>query len=561
MSGKTKEKKSKMGKKRSNSTKKTVEINDEPPKKRARQSKKSKKQQDQVEIPPLPQESDNVTIPPLPNSSKTPRRGSTRSKIPRAKTSVVDPIIPQNKSSKSKNKNKNKTKTKSKSKSKNKQKYDDTEDDDDKDFSDDDNDDSDVDIDEFSASSESDSVFQPLSQRVKTKTKSKTKTKNVSNSQSKSKSKTKSKTTSKTKSKTNSSRKDKAKKTTLKKSKTASNVDLNILMISSDDSDDSDDSDEETSNSKKSKTKTKTKTKSKSKGKEKETGKGKGKKKVVEKRRARFRNVCSQKTRDRIDRAMWQRMFMVSAEIINEHKRKYAVLGSTGNVYFVTIGDLNECTCPDFLKGNLCKHVLFVMLKVLRVQRHSELVYQKALLSSELETIFNNAPQTLFGVLANDQVRTKYAQMTGNAVDNSNSNDNKIERKEIEGDCAICMEEMIEGKNDRKNALVWCQGQCGQNIHKQCFNEWAKNQISSGDEVTCPYCRTRWANSEDYGGNSGSNGRGGRGRTSGGDYGDSVNEGYLNFGEEQGQDRYRDTSTYSDWGWGGYGRRRRWGWY
>jgi uncharacterized Zn finger protein len=44
--------------------------------------------------------------------------------------------------------------------------------------------------------------------------------------------------------------------------------------------------------------------------------------------------------------------------------RKYAVLGSTGNVYEVHIKKVPMCSCPDFERGNLCKHVLFVMLKV-----------------------------------------------------------------------------------------------------------------------------------------------------------------------------------------------------
>lgn len=42
-------------------------------------------------------------------------------------------------------------------------------------------------------------------------------------------------------------------------------------------------------------------------------------------------------------------------------KGTFAVLGSTGNVYTVTITTQPSCSCPDFQKrGDPCKHLLFV---------------------------------------------------------------------------------------------------------------------------------------------------------------------------------------------------------
>ncbi len=34
--------------------------------------------------------------------------------------------------------------------------------------------------------------------------------------------------------------------------------------------------------------------------------------------------------------------------------------GTTGNLYTVTINHLPTCTCPDHLKGNMCKHIIYV---------------------------------------------------------------------------------------------------------------------------------------------------------------------------------------------------------
>ena len=58
--------------------------------------------------------------------------------------------------------------------------------------------------------------------------------------------------------------------------------------------------------------------------------------------------------------------------------------GSGIAVYEVTVGRHPDCTCPDFQKGNLCKHYLFVMLRVLRLDRADPLVWQRALMKKEV---------------------------------------------------------------------------------------------------------------------------------------------------------------------------------
>jgi len=43
---------------------------------------------------------------------------------------------------------------------------------------------------------------------------------------------------------------------------------------------------------------------------------------------------------------------------IGNQEETFVVFGSTGNVYHVHICKIPTCTCPDFLKGNLCKHIV-----------------------------------------------------------------------------------------------------------------------------------------------------------------------------------------------------------
>ena len=63
---------------------------------------------------------------------------------------------------------------------------------------------------------------------------------------------------------------------------------------------------------------------------------------------------------------------------------QFVVLGATKNVYTVTVGRYLHCTCPDFAKGNVCKHQLFVMLRVLKLAQDNPVVWQRALLKSEV---------------------------------------------------------------------------------------------------------------------------------------------------------------------------------
>ena len=111
------------------------------------------------------------------------------------------------------------------------------------------------------------------------------------------------------------------------------------------------------------------------------------------------------------------------------------------------------------------------MINVLKVRE--DLAYQLALLSTELVEIFSNAPVT--------------PQSTSGAT--SISTETGGSRKPVEGDCPICVMEFEEGDD-----IVWCKAACGNNIHRQCFEQWAK---SKAGQVKCVYCRTPWKGDED----------------------------------------------------------------
>ena len=93
--------------------------------------------------------------------------------------------------------------------------------------------------------------------------------------------------------------------------------------------------------------------------------------KVEEKRDGRIRTL-TQAIRDRIGRALGQRMFLIERKDTSAEGslgQEFTLLGSTGNVYKVKINKHPNCYCPDHMKSNLCMHILFVFLKVLRTPR------------------------------------------------------------------------------------------------------------------------------------------------------------------------------------------------
>ncbi|KAJ3311123.1 hypothetical protein HDU76_003203, partial [Blyttiomyces sp. JEL0837] len=269
---------------------------------------------------------------------------------------------------------------------------------------------------------------------------------------------------------------------------------------------------------------------------------------VEEKREARFKAKASQAVQDRISRALQQRMFLLSRKTVSNHHHEFAVLGSTGNVYTVHVRKISSCDCPDFGKGNLCKHILFVYLKVLRVDSDSYMIYQTALLTSELEEIFNGAMKVDPTVLAGKKVIASYKRHvsgTGEDEEGGEDDDGGVKQRALEGSCPICFEDFEESD---KTKVVWCTTSCGNNIHTTCFQNWKAATEKKGEKATCVYCRAVWIT-------PGAVDKSGKGK---GKRALEGEEGYLNLGDVARLPSERDTSSYSEWA---PINRRRWrGW-
>lgn len=113
-----------------------------------------------------------------------------------------------------------------------------------------------------------------------------------------------------------------------------------------------------------------------------------------------------------------------------------------------------------------------VLSRVLRAPFN--LVYQLALLTTELREIFGNAPPIDTGDRSGGEKHDKI-------------------RKSLEDDCPICFSPYEDAEE-----IVYCRATCGNNIHKECFETWANTKRKSpGEKVTCPMCRTPWQGDDD----------------------------------------------------------------
>ncbi|KAG8753300.1 hypothetical protein FRC14_006180 [Serendipita sp. 396] len=82
---------------------------------------------------------------------------------------------------------------------------------------------------------------------------------------------------------------------------------------------------------------------------------------VEEKRLARIRTHCPKAILERVDRVKTQRFYMIDREKIGSFTReRFKVLGSTGNVYTVTITNLPTCDVSDQKYGKYHLTAYFV---------------------------------------------------------------------------------------------------------------------------------------------------------------------------------------------------------
>ena len=199
----------------------------------------------------------------------------------------------------------------------------------------------------------------------------------------------------------------------------------------------------------------------------------------------------------RLARALSQRLYIVDTEEFSAAggpSRTFKVLGSTGNIYTVVVGGEVRCNCPDGAR-TVCKHRIFILVRVLQAGNSSPLVYQDALVSSERAQLFGAGP-AVSSAVAPEAVRAAYSSATGKTppspatASGGGSSGEPVHRGQASDDCPICFEELPGCGGDR--AFEVCTS-CKNGVHAECAAKWAAAMRGCGQQANCPHCRATWA--------------------------------------------------------------------
>lgn len=192
-------------------------------------------------------------------------------------------------------------------------------------------------------------------------------------------------------------------------------------------------------------------------------------------------------------------------------------------------------------------------------------VYQKALLTSELQDVFGNAPPDPTSTAHNPDAIQAWHRATGTPMKAQASGSSSQTQVKTEDDddkervaqeepagkrrlpteedtCPVCYEDIF---GEDLSYFVFCSTGCGGPVHKECFSNWANTTQAQGKSLTCVYCREPWTGPE-----AGAKGKGRGGRTAAAtmapnpDALPSYQEGYLNLASAVGISSFRDTSSY-----------------
>jgi len=261
--------------------------------------------------------------------------------------------------------------------------------------------------------------------------------------------------------------------------------------------------------------------------------------KLSEKRLFRTRSKCPKPLQDNLMRAATQKFSVLALPQLpddwpdrvvlgkpTKDRSKAAVdldlVGSTGNVYSVTLDFRPTCTCPNFAKKeDICKHIFFVLQKIVGLSRDSPILYQRAYLSTELIEIYDSLYDSLESSniggrhVAAPKIRAEY---------NKRSIVSKI-GTELCDQCG----KRLDPKTHRSSDAIRCpRRHCGGVFHSSCVlmpdldrltldsTSREKKPLIRTTKISCPLCDTMF----------------------------DHDEGYVNIADLTGQSRSRDTSTY-----------------
>ncbi|KAG9413222.1 hypothetical protein AC1031_016238 [Aphanomyces cochlioides] len=207
-------------------------------------------------------------------------------------------------------------------------------------------------------------------------------------------------------------------------------------------------------------------------------------------RLAPYRMKIPDLVKERIDMTLSTTMYLVQTS----GPTNYVIQEQNSNKkHRVLIGSVQSCSCGD---KEICCHILFVMIKILRVPATNPVVWQRSLIDSETNMVLTGGYcQSENGGARKTFLRRKLADPT---APSSQPGTNEVQAREcarhalVEGEvCAICQEEMVEAQQN----LTYCKRGCGNNFHIDCMKIFGESRKQSKENIICPLCRQDWGDS------------------------------------------------------------------
>ena len=175
-------------------------------------------------------------------------------------------------------------------------------------------------------------------------------------------------------------------------------------------------------------------------------------------------------------RGQSQRLYLIETiDTKTMYAKKYSVMGSTGNVYEVTIKDEPECTCPDYAtRGNRCKHIYFILIRVMKCDDEDKDLYT----NKDLLGMFTNIPKLNTSIVIDGKKKQLYDQLKNKTPGQTA----ELPRGDVNDLCPVCLDDLENG-----DELDHCKFSCGKPIHKVCYTMWTKKHT-----MDCIYCKAKW---------------------------------------------------------------------
>ena len=120
------------------------------------------------------------------------------------------------------------------------------------------------------------------------------------------------------------------------------------------------------------------------------------------------------------------------------------------------MGSIQKCSCKD---TEICIHILFVMLKILKIPKDNPIVYQKGLIESEITRVLRGD----FSARINTGRRSTMHRCSSDEKPETLTEGVVRQQVSLEEVCAICQDDMNCDK-----PLTYCKLGCGNNFHIQC---------------------------------------------------------------------------------------------